>query len=198
MGFDVADPDVAGWLMAPEVAESLRHRLQSLVIEHAQRRPMAIGLPVPEAQQALGLPDARLVAELARGITPIERGHLIGRRSPSERPASVQALRRHLAAAPFRAPDAGQLSQLGLTKQELAAALHRGDLVELAEGVYLSPEAPALAVSRLARLPEPFTVSQVREVLGTTRRVAVPLLEYLDRCGMTRKVDSAHRVVTTS
>jgi selenocysteine-specific elongation factor len=34
-----------------------------------------------------------------------------------------------------------------------------------------------------------------RQALGTTRRVAVPLLEHLDARGWTRRVDAAARVV---
>lgn len=36
-------------------------------------------------------------------------------------------------------------------------------------------------------VPEPFIVSEARTTLGTTRRVAVPLLEQLDRRGVTRR-----------
>jgi selenocysteine-specific elongation factor len=40
----------------------------------------------------------------------------------------------------------------------------------------------------LADLPEPFTLSEARRALGTTRRVAVPLLELLDRRGITARL----------
>jgi selenocysteine-specific elongation factor len=42
-------------------------------------------------------------------------------------------------------------------------------------------------------LPQPFTVSQARRALDTTRRVAVPLLEHLDRAGLTERLDEVHR-----
>ena len=51
------------------------------------------------------------------------------------------------------------------------------------------PTAPHLAAERLRDLPQPFTLSAARQALGTTRRVAVPLLEHLDRIGMTERVD---------
>ena len=35
----------------------------------------------------------------------------------------------------------------------------------------------------LAGLPQPFTTAEARKALGTTRRVAIPLLEFLDRPG---------------
>jgi selenocysteine-specific elongation factor len=50
-------------------------------------------------------------------------------------------------------------------------------------------------VELLAGLPEPFTVSQAREALGTTRRVAVPLLEHLDRVRITIRVTDTGRAL---
>ena len=47
----------------------------------------------------------------------------------------------------------------------------------------------------LTGLPQPFTASQARQALGTTRRVAIPLLEHLDRRGWTRRLDGALREV---
>ncbi|WP_313565882.1 SelB C-terminal domain-containing protein, partial [Mobilicoccus sp.] len=44
-------------------------------------------------------------------------------------------------------------------------------------------------------LPQPFTTSEARAALGTTRRVAIPLLEHLDEKGWTRRVDAGHREV---
>jgi len=48
----------------------------------------------------------------------------------------------------------------------------------------------------LAGLGEEFTLSTARQAWGTTRRVAVPLLELLARTGRTtRTPDGGHRVV---
>jgi selenocysteine-specific elongation factor len=47
----------------------------------------------------------------------------------------------------------------------------------------------------LAALPQPFTTSEARKVLGTTRRVAIPLLEYLDSRGWTRRLDANRRTI---
>ena len=46
-----------------------------------------------------------------------------------------------------------------------------------------------------ARLEQPFTTSEARQALGTTRRVAIPLLEHLDGRGWTRRVDAGHREI---
>ena len=44
-------------------------------------------------------------------------------------------------------------------------------------------------------LPQPFTPSEARQALGTTRRVVMPLLEHLDGRGWTRRLDGSHRQV---
>jgi selenocysteine-specific elongation factor len=67
--------------------------------------------------------------------------------------------------------------------------------VRIAEGVYLAPGVEAVARERLAGLPEPFTLSQARQAWGTTRRVAVPLMEWLDARGITvRLPDDTRRL----
>jgi selenocysteine-specific elongation factor len=68
-------------------------------------------------------------------------------------------------------------------------------VLRLRDGVVLLPPAPALAMRTLAQLPQPFTTSQARQALGTSRRVAIPLLEYLDGRGWTRRIDHGHREV---
>jgi selenocysteine-specific elongation factor len=64
--------------------------------------------------------------------------------------------------------------------------------------VYVSPSAPDLALTALAALPQPFTMSAARQALGVSRRVGVPLLEHLDGLRRTRRVDDTHRQVVTA
>ena len=58
------------------------------------------------------------------------------------------------------------------------------------------PDAPRRALEVLAGLPQPFTLSEARRALNTTRRVAVPLLELLDRTGRTRRLPDDRRTVS--
>ena len=55
------------------------------------------------------------------------------------------------------------------------------------------PRRRGLAARVLARLPQPFTTAQARQALGTTRRVAIPLLEYLDAAGATERLPDDRR-----
>ena len=106
---------------------------------------------------------------------------------------TAETLRARLTADPFATPEQPELAVLGLAPPVLAAAAKAGLLLRLASGVVLLPEAEA--VCRLRALAQPFTLSQARQVLGTTRRVAVPLLEHLDAVGQTRRLDGMSRSI---
>jgi selenocysteine-specific elongation factor len=94
-----------------------------------------------------------------------------------------------LRAEPFAAPDQQRIAALGLGRRELGAAAAARVILLLPGDIALLPSAPDLAAERLRELAQPFTLSAARQALGTTRRVAVPLLEHLDRIGVTERVD---------
>ncbi|RSN67024.1 SelB domain-containing protein [Actinomadura sp. WAC 06369] len=195
MGVPAPGEPVAGdWLADPGHWAGLRRRLAAAVADHARREPADPGLPADAARRALGLPDRALVDALADGLLHRD-GRLYAK--PPELPphvrAAVDAVRRDLAAAPFRAPDAHRLAELGLTPRLLAAAAAAGALLRIGDGLVLLPGDDARAAARLAELDGPFTLSEARRALGTTRRTAVPLLEHLDARGYTIRVDDLHR-----
>jgi selenocysteine-specific elongation factor len=108
---------------------------------------------------------------------------------------AVRSLRAELDAAPFRAPEAGRLRELGLDRKALAAAERAGLLLRITPELVLAPGADARAAQVLARLPQPFTTAQARKALDTTRRVAIPLLEYLDRGSVTQRLPDDRRML---
>ncbi len=105
----------------------------------------------------------------------------------------MRAVLADLADAPFMAPEAGRLRELGLDPRAIGAAARAGLLLRVTEQIVLAPGAEADAARVLARLPQPFTAAEARQVLGTTRRVAIPLLEYLDRVGLTQRLPDDRR-----
>jgi selenocysteine-specific elongation factor len=65
-----------------------------------------------------------------------------------------------------------------------------GFLVHIADTIYLHTDAEAAMRRRVTeRLQngQGATVAEIRDILGTTRKFAVPLCEYLDRVGVTRR-----------
>jgi selenocysteine-specific elongation factor len=103
----------------------------------------------------------------------------------------VEAMR----AAAFQPPDpasfvqkaAGNASSL---KDIYEVAVAEGLLIRVTDDIYLHSD---VAADMRAKLKERFatgaglTVAEIRDLLGTTRKYAVPLCEFLDRSGMTRR-----------
>ncbi len=214
MGVPGGPPPLAGdWLADPVLAAGLRRKLTELVAAYVRRDPLAVGMPPEAARAALGLPDRDLVEALVRVPVQLTDGYLQlvppeslqPQESPQRREpsgslpprvvASVRAVLADLAGAPFMAPDAGRLRDLGLDPRAIAAAARAGLLLRVNEQIVLAPGAPAEAARRLAGLPQPFTTAEARQALGTTRRVAIPLLEYLDRARITQRLPDDRRRV---
>ncbi|MFA1547708.1 selenocysteine-specific translation elongation factor [Actinomadura chokoriensis] len=200
MGVPAPSEPVAGdWLADPGHWEDLRARLVTAVEEHAAANPSDPGLPADAARRALGLPDRALVEALARDLCQRD-GRIYGGTTAPELPPAVRkavdAVRRDLAEHPFRAPDANRLAELGLTPKMVAVAAATGALIKVGDGIVLLPGDDARAAAVLAGLGGPFTLSEARRALGTTRRVAVPLLEHLDERGYTTRLDDLRRRCT--
>ncbi|MEU8324680.1 selenocysteine-specific translation elongation factor [Nonomuraea sp. NPDC048881] len=194
MGAAPDGPPVTGdWFADPGHWSELRRRLTEQVSQRDQ------GITVEAAARLLGLPDRRLARALVAEPLTVRAGVIVdGDRARAPMPPQVEKavarLRSDLAGRPFDAPTAERLTELQLTGAALGAAMRAAALLHIGRNVVLLPDAPELAVAVLSTLPAPFTVSQARTALGTSRRVAVPLLEYLDARGHTRRVDNDSRI----
>jgi selenocysteine-specific elongation factor len=211
------DPLAIG--MPPEAARAALGLPDRALVEALTRAPAepARGSadparPSAEPARAPAEP-ARAPAEPARGSAEplsharvsLEDGYLRLESQKSQKPqqsqsslppqvlAGVKAVLADLEAAPFVAPEAGRLRDLGLDARAVAAAARAGLLLRVAEQIVLAPGAAAQAARILSGLPQPFTTAQARQALGTTRRVAIPLLEYLDRAGITQRLPDDRR-----
>ncbi|SCE66602.1 selenocysteine-specific elongation factor [Micromonospora haikouensis] len=201
MGVPVTAAPVAGdWLADPEHWRSLAARLTAETTRYAAAHPLEAGVPVDVLRHRLGLPDRALVEALVRPPLRVAGGRVTasaGDALPEPVARAVARVRAEYADRPFQAPEAHRLTEWGLGPRELGAAVRAGALLRLADTVVLLPGAVDAAARVLAGLPQPFTLSAARQALDTTRRVAVPLLELLDRRGVTRRLpDDARSVVS--
>jgi selenocysteine-specific elongation factor len=182
------------WLVTETLWEEWRRALHDVI----DRRPPELldaGVSHADLARALRLDDPRLVPPLVRSCPDLEdaggrvrkRGSAPALRSDLEK--ALSRLAGSLEAEPFAAPEQQGLSALGLGRRELGAAAAARAILLLPGDIALLPTAPDVAAERLRQLPQPFTLSSARQALGTTRRVAVPLLEHLDRIGVTERVD---------
>ncbi|MGH3295096.1 MAG: selenocysteine-specific translation elongation factor [Trebonia sp.] len=205
------EPVAGDWLADPEHWAWLRAELPRTVAAFCAKDPLAPGMPVEAARATLDLPSRDLVAALATGevvldgaylrIFTRQAGEAEGSAPPGQgsRPAPAGQLPPRIADAvtevldgladdPFAAPDTERLRALGLDARALAAAARVGLLLRVADMIVLAPDADKAAASVLAGLEQPFTTSQARQALRTSRRVAIPLLEYLDRARVTERL----------
>ena len=186
-----------GWLLERGRVADLSRRLAEVVQTHERQHPLSAGLPVRAAAQALDLPVPGLVPPLLPEGMHLRDGRILsrGQQLPPEVEAALSRLEEEMVDQPFRAPEAARLAELGLHRRALAAAEKAGRLLRLSESVVLPPRSDDRAVEALAALPQPFTASQARVHLGTTRRVVLPLLDLLDRRGLTTRLTDDRRRV---
>ena len=202
MGITVGTAPVAGdWHADADGWHELRRRLVEAVTRWAQAHPLEPGVPLETLRQLLDLPDRALAEALVAPPLAVRAGRVGPAGSGGELPGpvarAVERVGAELAGRPFLAPEAARLAEFGLGHREIGAAVRAGALLRLADNVVLLPGAVDEAVRVLAALPQPFTLSTARQALGTTRRVAVPLLELLDRRGATRRLPDDVRIVLT-
>ena len=191
-------PTSDGWLVDDTHADRVRVELEDLVREHAAASPLDPGVPLTVAAERLGLPSPEVARSLVRPPLRIERGRVTTAQAtglPVSVARAVELLGRDLAGQPFAAPTADRLRELGLDVRSQAAAARAGVLLRPAPGIVLMPGADVDAARLLAGLAQPFTTSEARQLLGTSRRVVLPLLEHLDRTGLTQRLPDDRREV---
>ena len=173
--------------------------LETIDAEH-RLRPHTLGLSLSELRRVLArrLPAPELfdlmVTDLCRESC-VQSGTTIRRTSHRlELPAELQAagvtLRGALSAKPSEPPSRKELTPDRMAQQALRFLLETGEAVEISPEVVLLAEAYARAVGdirRFLRVHGSATVSELRQAVGASRRIVIPLLEKLDREGVTRR-----------
>jgi selenocysteine-specific elongation factor len=81
--------------------------------------------------------------------------------------------------------DVPRTSQLPIEAELLHALVRRGDLVQIDPDLAFTSTQVESILSGVSDLPDGFTVSAFKDHFGMSRRQAVPLLEWLDKRGVT-------------
>jgi selenocysteine-specific elongation factor len=117
---------------------------------------------------------------------------------PPDLKAAADKVRTSLAAKPFDPP----ARETFATKNDAALRflVDDGEIVEVTPEVVLLREnfeqMKALVVEVIST-NGPATASQLRAKLGTSRRVIIPFLEYLDRIGVTQRIGDLRQLRET-
>jgi len=178
--------------------QSLRQGAIEAVDARHRAHPEESGLPLNDLRTALqeALPAAdvfeAVVAELCAGEF-VRAGSAI--RRASHRPALTPPLqaagariRAMIAAKPLDPPSRKDLAPDGASQQALRFLVQSGELVEVNVEIVMTAQAVKEATGMIRdfiRKNGPATTSDLRQMLGNSRRVAIPLLERLDRDGVT-------------
>jgi selenocysteine-specific elongation factor len=192
--------------------EQLYRRIERLLDKEHQKYPLRAMLdraPLATRLDYLGsdaLVEAVLAAMQRAGrLKATDRGVALPGRGPQLTQSEqrlVSWIIESYRAAGFQPPTVDELRAQTAKNQQavpqlVALAAAEGHLVEAAPGLYLHAESERKLREMLA---EPLagehglTVSQIRDLLGVSRKHAVPWCEYLDRIGFTRRDGDLRRL----
>ena len=74
--------------------------------------------------------------------------------------------------------------------------VRKGTLVRLAEGIYVHRDALVAARERIGtRSGDTIDVAQFKDFFGLSRKIAIPLLEWMDREGVTKRIGDSRKVL---
>jgi len=186
-------------------AERVAGRVQELLAEAHRQMPWRLGVPREELKtRAAPGADDRLFAAilerlLAAGTVGTTRGliHLRGHRpefTPAEedlRRAIVDALKEGRFSPPPLEEVGARLGGGPAFSRMAQALLEEGALVEVAPGIVFAADVVEEVARRVVAQVEAtgeVTVAQLRDVLGTSRKFALALLEYFDSIRLTRRL----------
>ena len=189
------------WLAVPEELDRVGDAFVDALAAHHREHPLRPGLEIADARAFLaevdpalgdpGLADA-VLARLGDHGKVARSGSAV--RLPSHRASTAgrddaDRLLEAVRSAEPAPPTVKELAAAGFSRELIDAACADGRLVRISAELVMTPEllARAEAVARRAGDAGGITVSAFRQALGTSRKFALPLLEYFDATGITRR-----------
>jgi len=196
------------WVHADTLQEAATRVMEALKVFHAENA-LRLGMERPALLRATGLSQPVLETALARlqSDQQVDRhGHLVALAGwqPGGTPqqqALIQAVEEAFRAGGFTPPaerDLGPVCRDETTRREIVTLLcQTGALVRTADDTIFHrdtvAQAQRLVAGHIAGQGE-ITVAAFRDLVKTSRRVAVSMLEHLDRLGITVRVGEARRL----
>ena len=169
--------------------EDLQDQLRQTVAAYHEEHPIDAGMPIEGARSALHLADAEFDDLVRQTAGVINEGRIVRSEAHTVELSPEQAHEREelmarLAGAGYTPPLASELQVDGSLLRSLTEA---GELVKVSN-FYLTRSLALRAQQKARDLIEengPATVAQLRDLLETTRKYAVPLCEWLDATAIT-------------
>jgi selenocysteine-specific elongation factor len=193
------------WYVHAEAAASLQAEAIAALDAFHAREPLKPGMSKEELRTRLGGLDERVFLALlerfaAAGVLVVDKdkvrgaGHAV-RLTPAQQAASdrIEAEFRQAGVAPPTLEEAFAKAGLaGSAAQAMAQLLVESRrLVRIREGLYFHAEPLQAAVDRVLaflREHQAITPQEIKDLLGISRKYAIPLLEWLDAQRLTQRV----------
>jgi len=193
------------WLFTAEQWETALARVRDILAEYHRRHPLRLVMPREEIRARLGgrrpwpprVFNALIRAAAAAGWLVEEAGGFRLRdheiRFTRQQEAAIARLLDRFRAQPY-APPTFQDAAAAVGESVVLALVERGDLVRVSDNILFLRETFDEMVARVRHFIEAegsITVAQARDLFHSSRKYILPLLEYLDARGITRRVGDA-------
>ncbi|HEX9991212.1 MAG TPA: selenocysteine-specific translation elongation factor [Chloroflexia bacterium] len=188
----------SAFVISTEAWTALMQRVETLLRHYHRQQPLRRGMSKEELRSRLSqiVPARAFPHVMSLGVV---RG-LLGEdattyRLPAHEPTytpaqqeQVKRLRQAHAESPYSPPSP---LELGVEPDVLASLVEAGELVKIDEGLYYTrsayDEIREVILKAIGERGE-INVAAMRDLFGTTRKYAIPLLEHLDEQKVTRRV----------
>jgi selenocysteine-specific elongation factor len=192
-----------GAFIHAKVLAGLEDGIKSTLTDYQARNKLEWGMSKEELREKTGVPDGLLnwvLDRLAAAGTVFARkgkvrtGSSAVELSPGE-DAAMKTVMRLLEDRMFQTPSEADIARAARTdaatlRKVMSLLVEEGSVVKLDAGLYVHARAIEEARKRVTDYLSEHgeaTVSELKGALGTTRKYAVPILEHLDRMGVTRR-----------
>jgi selenocysteine-specific elongation factor len=178
--------------------EEVMRRVETLLTHYHHHQPLRRGMSKEELRSRMGsvVPPKMFPHLMEQAVS---RGAVAEDattyRLPSHKPTytptqqrQVDELRRALATSPYAPPSP---ADAGVDPEVVASLVDAGELVKLDDSIYYTRATYDEMVSRVLQTIDEqgeINVAAMRDIFGTTRKYAIPLLEHLDDQKITRRV----------
>ena len=185
-------------LVSAGAFEGIMRQVEELLSAYHRQFPLRRGMGKEELRSRLSavVPSRAFPSVLALGV---KRGlvaedsttYRLPGQQPTYSPAQreqVERLRRAFAEAPYSPPSP---AELGTDPEVLGSLVESGELVKIDESLYYTRKAydqMRVIILEAIDTQGDINVSSMRDLLGTTRKYAIPFLEHLDDLKVTRRV----------
>jgi selenocysteine-specific elongation factor len=192
-----------------DVLSDFRHRSMELLDRYFRENKMAVNVPKGEFIQKLipsGAPVNFLLHHLATEKIATVQGDALDIPGRSKTLGGTEGelartIEQQFTEAGLQTPAVSVIIKSIHQKPKviegvISYLVKQGTLVRMNEGVYLHREVLAKAKESLAELKgQTIDVAQFKDFFGISRKVAIPLLEWMDREGVTKRIGDSRKVL---